>query len=146
MEDLGEWTKVLDGALKILDMVVKIVVIPGAIVVFRILRKRWNLPINEEQAKDVERSIERGILYTEEQAIKAWKQSKSIIPGPEKLDLAKTKAREFSATGLASIPETELVALIEAKVNELRPRMSSFPPPPSVSIPPPPTSMLPPRA
>lgn len=129
-----EETTQLDGVLKLIDLIVKVLVIPAAIFAFRAIRKRWNIPIQEEQAKDLERALERSILYTEEQGIKAWKQSR-VLPGPEKLELAKTKAREFSATGLASVQEHELVALIEAKVNEMRPRMSSAPPPPA-SMPP----------
>lgn len=138
-----DWAPILAAIATVIDVIVKVAIIPAVIFGVQQLKKRFKIEETEQQRKDEERAIKASILNVEEQALKAWKNDRLVMRGPEKLELAKTKARELSSTGLASVSEQELVALIEAEVNQLRPTMSSAPPPPTSFRPPP--SSVPPR-
>lgn len=92
------------------------------------------LRLSEQQERELQRAVERGVAAAEEFARRELERR--LVKGPEKLAYAKETARSLAPAALAKLDEAQLDDVVSATVAKLRPSMSSL----NVS------SLLPPQA
>ena len=122
-----DWTHLgqvcLDALLPVLATVLTGVLTALAGLAIAYLRKKWGLQITAAQEDAIDAAILDGIEYAEEQARKRLKSGSGITTASDaKLDLAVTHAiMEMRRMGLPEMARDRIVALIEARIEQVRP-------------------------
>lgn len=136
-----DWWALFAG---IVDLVFKLAIIPIAIAAVLYLAKLTGFKLSEQQTADLKSSIETGLLAAESKGLASLKSHGEALPGPEKLGIALTVAREVSKDGLKAQSDDELKVIAEAALVKLKPLISTPPPAKSISVAPMSWSIAPP--
>lgn len=133
------WVDVIDGLSKLL----LIALIPWATI-------QWNkwrgAQLSVQQKIDQDRAVTTAVLSVQQDAIKSYRQTGSVLPGPARLVEAIHRARSLEPQATSRMTDQELELRVEANVAALAigsirpPGLSSSLRPPSFSLFPPPAT------